>query len=370
MKLKKIIIFYPSFERGGVEIVLINLIKYILKKKIIIDLVTSGSKKKFPKNKNFNHIQIKNTKFNLLPSRVSRALHASKSLSGCLKNSNPNSTIVFSLQSSSLAIIVSKLYKFKIVVRNAEDPIYSTIFADERILSTISFISKIFTYNFANKIITNSKGSKKSIDKLIINKKKSISIYNPYLKKIYKKNTSINNNYILSVGRLTKQKDLETLIYAMKIVVKKINTKLLIIGDGYEKNHLKKLILNLNLSKNVKILGWKNNIFKYYKKAKLFVLSSLYEGLGNVVIDAVNHEIPCIVTECKSGPKEIINYGKGGFIVPIANSQRLSEKIIYCFKNYKDAKKKILYSKKKIKRFSIELNSKKYFNILQNVVNG
>ena len=64
---------------------------------------------------------------------------------------------------------------------------------------------------------------------------------------------------------------------------------------------------------------FQKNLKKYYQNASIFVLPSLYEGLGNVIIDAVNFEIPTIVTNCKSGPNEIILQNKGGYIVPISS---------------------------------------------------
>ena len=73
------------------------------------------------------------------------------------------------------------------------------------------------------------------------------------------------------------------------------------------------LVNNLDLNKKVKFTSWTNDIDKYYKKSKIFILNSVYEGLGNVLVDAVNYNIPIITTNCKSGPSEIIDYGKGGF---------------------------------------------------------
>tara|TARA_B100000989_G_scaffold246320_1_gene193490 strand:- start:8426 stop:9547 length:1122 start_codon:yes stop_codon:yes gene_type:complete len=365
MKLKKIIIFYPSFERGGVEIILLNLINHFLKKKIKIVLISNVPKTKLPKSNNFLQINPNYTINNFFSDRLSKAVQASKELLKILKFSNPKETIIFSLQSSSIAILVSKINNYRIVVRNAEDPIYSTIYGDNKISSIFAFISKILTYNFSDKIICNSVGSKNSIQKLLFNKSKAISIYNPYLKKINKNKNLSKKNFIITVGRLTKQKDHQTLVQAMKILHKKgINLKLFIIGDGDQKKKIQHLINRLHLKKNIKLLGWKKNVKSYYKSAKIFVLSSLYEGLGNVVIDAVNYNIPVVTTNCKSGPSEIIKKNKGGFIVPVSNPQKIATKIFYCLKNYKLALNKAGYAKKYIYRFSVKENSEKYYKEL------
>ncbi len=369
MRLKRIIIFYPSFERGGVEIILMNLINFFLKKKIQIILISNVPNEKLPKNGNFHQIKPKYKMNYAFSDRLGKAIQASRKLNKVLRNSNPKETIIFSLQSSAFAILISKIYKHSIVVRNAEDPIYSTIYGDNKLLSLSAIISKLFTYNLSDKIICNSIGSKKSLQKLMINKSKVISIYNPYLKKIRKKKKIQKQNYAISVGRLTKQKDHQTLVKAMKIVSKKeSNFKLLIIGDGDQRKFINDQIKRDNLTKNIKLLGWKKNLDRYYKSAKIFILPSLYEGLGNVLIDAVNFDVPVITTNCKSGPSEIIMKNKGGFIVPISDSEQIAKKILYCLKNYKLALKKAYYAKKNILRFSETKNSEKYFKELVKVL--
>ena len=368
--LKKIIIFYPSFERGGVEIILLNLINFFLKKKIKIVLITSNIKKVIFKNKLFQSRIIKKKSFEIIPNRISKALSASKILMNELQKSNSSNTIVLSLQGSSLAILVSKFLGFKIIVRNAEDAISSTFFAENKFQSLIILFLKIILYNFSDKIISNSKGSGNSLKKIFIKEKKIFPIYNPYLKKINNKSNTRRSNYLLSVGRLTKQKDFKNLILSFSFIKDQIpNYKLIIIGDGQLKNKLQYLIEHLDLKKKIILTGWKNDLKKYYLKSKLFILNSVYEGFGNVLIDAINYDLPIITTNCKSGPNEIIDYGKGGFITPIRNPKLLSKKILFCIKNYKIAQKKSKYAKKNIKKFDCEMNCEKYFKLINKTIN-
>ncbi len=371
MNLKKIIIFYPSFERGGVELILINLINFFLKNKIKIILISSNfNNKKIIRNKYFEIKNFSNKINKIIPNRVAKALLASKFLAKELKKSNPKNTIVFSLQSSSISILLSRIFKFKIVVRNAEDPLYSTFYAENRIFSIFILILKFLTYSFASGIITNSNGSKKSIKKLIFFKKNIKYIYNPYLKKILKNIKFKKNNYILSIGRFTKQKNFEGLIKSFKYLQKNIdNYKLILVGDGELKKRMIMLVNNLDLNKKVKFISWTNDIDKYYKKSKIFILNSVYEGLGNVLIDAVNYNIPIITTNCKSGPSEIIDYGKGGFLVPVKSNIELSNKIEFVIKNNKIAQKKVIFAKNRINRFLCERNSEQYLNFLKKIFN-
>ena len=120
----------------------------------------------------------------------------------------------------------------------------------------------------------------------------------------------------------------------------------------------------------VYLKGWLNKFKNYYTSSKLFVLSSTYEGLGNVLIEAANYHLPIISTNCKSGPPEIIDHGKGGFLVPVSNEYVLSNKIIFVLNNYSLAIKKSNYAKKRVNRFYININSKKYLKYIKKVFYG
>ncbi len=367
--LEKIIIFYPSFERGGVEITLKNLINFFLEKKIKVTLISSGFKdKNIEKNRLFEHDKIKFSKKSLLSGRVFIAILASLNLIKQLKKNSKNKSVIFSAQSSSLSILICKLFSFRIVVRNAEDPIHSIIYDNNKLKSLFFLLVKSILYNFANGIITNSNGSKKSLEKILLFKKNLQYIYNPYLKKIITNTKFKKKNYILSVGRLTLQKNFEGLIRSFFLFNKIYkNYKLIIAGDGPLRKKMEDLSKDLKIDKKVIFIGWKHDLDKYYKKSKIFILNSVYEGLGNVLIDAVNYNLPIITTNCKSGPSEIVDYGKGGFIVPVNSEFQLYKKMTYVEKNYDIAKAKSLYAKKRINRFLYKQNSLKYLLFIKKV---
>ena len=365
--MKKIIIFFPSFERGGVELNTINIVKFLKKKKIDVHIVVSKIKEKdkifFKKYSTIHHAKIIN--FPLLPSRFSSSLSSIFELKKILKKNNYKDSLIFSIQSSMISILLSKFYGYKIVVRNAADPISSTIYADNLFFSSLIFLLRFIFYNFVDGVITNSKGSAKSLNKFILNKNKIIAIYNPYLNKImkFKFKKKIQYKKFLSVGRLCKQKNFETLIkgYYEFNKIKK-NYKLDIVGSGPRKEKLRHLIKKLGLTKKVKLIPWKKNLKKYYLNSDIFVLTSLYEGLGNVFIDAINNSLPCIYSKCKSGPNEILLNNRGGFPIEIKKNIQLKDKMIYVVQNYKHSLSKTYISHKKLYRFLQMENSKKYFN--------
>ena len=111
--------------------------------------------------------------------------------------------------------------------------------------------------------------------------------------------------------------------------------------------------------------GWVKDTIPYLKKSKIFVLSSVYEGLGNVLIDAINYNVPCISTNCPSGPNEILLNGNGGYLVKPGSPKLLAKKMISSVNNYKQSLQKNNRAKIKLDRFLISKNTKKYFNYLE-----
>jgi glycosyltransferase involved in cell wall biosynthesis len=269
------------------------------------------------------------------------------------------------MQSNVAAIIVCILKRKKIVIRNSENPIYSTINTENNFFGLLAFCLKLLFYNFADGIITNSKGSANSLKYFVFNKKKIYHIYNPYLKKINKKIFK-KQNYIINIGRLRKQKDHKTLLCAFKIFLEKNKKyKLLILGHGNLEYDLKLLSKKLKISNKVIFKGWVKNTVPYLKKSKIFVLSSVYEGLGNVLIDAINYNVPCVSTNCPSGPNEILLNGSGGYLVKPKSPKLLAKKMLFSIDYYQESLLKNSKAKNKLSRFLVVKNSKKYFNYLE-----
>ena len=362
MKYNQIILFYPSFEKGGVEKILINLVLFLLKKKLKIILISSKINIDI-KNKNFQQKVLKkrNSRFY---SAIKAGFTLSKILKSLKKNNELKNTFVLSLQSNSIAIIISKIFRTKIIIRNSENILGGITSKDENLIkSGIILFQKLILYNFCDYIITNSIGSQEIMKKFLFNNKIKC-IYNPYLKKINNKKISKKKNNILFVGRFVKQKGIIYLLQAFNILVKKnYNFKLLLIGDGPDQKKILNFIRLNKLKKRVKIVGWTNKLSKYYLESKIFVLPSVYEGLGNVVIESLNYFLPTIVSNCKFGPSEIVLNGKGGYIFENKNKDDLLNKIIKIIDNYNIANKKTLIGHKSLKRFLIKQQCEKYFAI-------
>ncbi len=194
---------------------------------------------------------------------------------------------------------------------NNKSKIIVSTHIDPKIYLNMPFVKPILrkVYNKADKVICVSEGIKKEFEKIGINN--CHTIYNPlttFTKKTKQNKTKQNKTKIyINIGRLDKQKGQKYLISAFNEVVKKQNnSELWILGEGPEKTELKQQIDSLNLTKKVSLKGAVDDVDKYLNKADCFVFTSIYEGFGLVLIEALNHNLPIISTDCDHGPREIL----------------------------------------------------------------
>jgi len=130
---------------------------------------------------------------------------------------------------------------------------------------------------------------------------------------------------ILGVGRLDSQKSFHILVEAFALLRKRFPARLVLIGEGVERTRLERLALELGIGDDVLLPGFMENPFSAMRAASVFALSSMYEGFGNVIVEAMALGCPVVSTDCPSGPGEIIDNGVNGLLVPIGDPPSLSE---------------------------------------------
>lgn len=136
-----------------------------------------------------------------------------------------------------------------------------------------------------------------------------------------------NMPVIVGVGRLEKQKNFGLLIDAFCHLYSKKNARLIILGKGSMKNNLKNKMKKYGLENVVDMPGYVRNPVSYMSKADVFVLSSLYEGFGNVIVEALAAGTPVVSTDCPGGPSEILEDGKWGELVPVGDDYEMASQI-------------------------------------------
>jgi glycosyltransferase involved in cell wall biosynthesis len=129
---------------------------------------------------------------------------------------------------------------------------------------------------------------------------------------------------VLGVGRLTRQKDFPTLIRAFAEVRRQRPARLMILGEGEERASLEALVAELGLTEDVALPGFRDNAMAFMAGSALFVLSSAWEGLPTVLIEALAAGTRVVSTDCPSGPREILQDGRLGALVPIGDTAALA----------------------------------------------
>ena len=360
--MKKLAIYIPSIESGGVEKILFSISEYLLKKNIEVYVITANrNKKKFFNNKT-KFICPKGKKWN----NSSRLIKTLVCLILIITKLPKKNISIFSFQSNISAIILSKILGIKIIIR-----------LNTALTKYINGLFKIIIfktfYRMSDKIIVNSQKFKKELKTLLNVDSKYIANPINVKKKFKKKKIGYFANFkglkILSIGRLVDQKNQITILKSLKILKeKKINFKFFLIGQGYKLRELKKYVKNNKLIKNVKFAGYKKDAFQYMRSCDLFILSSKFEGLPNVLIEAQSQSIPIISSDCATGPSEILLNGKLGNLFKVEDHISLSKIIISFNKNRKLFLNKAQLAKKYLYRYDYNKNLIKYYKLVKKFI--
>jgi len=357
--MKKLIIFNPSIEDGGVEKNLFLIVNYLANKIPSLILITSSINKKkfFSKKIVFSTIYFKF--FDHFKRYPKYFFCTFLLIFNIIKYKRR--VVVFAFQANIYAIIASKLLGVNIITRSNTSP-------NGWNKSSIKQLIFKFFFKKTDLIIVNSFEFKKQMDKAYSIKTKVI--LNPfdfnYIKKkslenaensFYKK----DNLKLINVGRLVDQKDQITILKAIKLVIKENkNIQLIIVGKGEKETELNNYIFRNKLEGYVKLVGYQDNPFKYIRIADLFILSSKYEGLPNALIEAMFLKKPLISSDCPTGPKEILCNGSYGSLFKVGDYKLLAKLIL----NFKKSKKKIKNAFLSCSRYNYKNNCEEYFKTI------
>lgn len=339
-KKNQIIFFFPLFELGGVEKNFLIVSNYIANQLKYFNflLITFKESKFLKKNLNKNiRINFVELKISFLSRRMKFIYCMCKLFIKCLNN--PQASI-FSFQGNFYALIVAIILKRKIIIRSNVSPEGWT---------KNYFKKKIFRFLLSKSdlIIVNGEEFKKRFKKFF--NLSAVKIYNPIIKE--RGNNNFKNNFfqkktinLINIGRLVKQKNQSEIIEALSTTKCRDKFRLLIIGQGPEKKNLIDLIKRKKLKKLIKISNDQKNKNFYLEKSNIFILSSLYEGFPNVLLEAAIKRKYIISSDCPTGPKEIIKYYKYGELYKknsIYQLRKIFEKISISKKIFSKNKKKI-----------------------------
>ncbi len=229
-------------------------------------------------------------------------------------------------------------------------------------------------YPWADALIAVSNGVADDLSKTIgVDREKIRVVFNPSIDASNRPGLDVSPNHewfgqpkvpvIVAAGRLNPQKDFETLIRAFALVRERRKARLLILGEGPERQSLEFLVSSLGLEQDVVLPGYTDDPLPYFCEASLFVMSSIYEGFPNVLVEALACGAPVVCTDCESGPREILQDGRLGPLVPIKNPDRLAEAITQVLDAPGDREARL----RRADDFTVEETARRYLSVLRDV---
>jgi glycosyltransferase involved in cell wall biosynthesis len=318
---ERLAIFLPSLECGGAERSMLKLGDGLAKRGYSVDIVLARAKGP--------HLAEVAPGVRVIDLKASRVLLSVLPLMNYLWREKPDALLSVLdyanivalwarwLARSSTRVVVNDQNTVSVVSRQSAQ-------ARQRLIPQLV---KHF-YPWADQIIGNSKGVAEDLSEITGLPRSQIRVvYNPVLTPALHEAAKAEADHpwfkanqlpvLLAVGRMTAQKDFPTLIRAFAEIHQARPCRLMILGEGPDRAKLEALIAELGLQSCVSLPGFVQNPYAYMARASLFILSSRWEGLPTVLIEALACGTPVISTDCPSGPHEILAGGKYGELVPV-----------------------------------------------------
>ena len=353
----KILVVLPNFEGGGAERIHVNLANEWAKSGH--EVIFCALEKKGPL------IDLIDQKIKVIDLDCKRILFSLNPLIKTIRAIKPQKIVAAMWPVTTVTILAKLLSGSQSKIFLVEHCAYERIFAKLLGHSLFSIgLSKTLSYIFATKLISVSKGVENSIKKItILPNNKFKVIYNgiPIPKNLKdNKKTLFNTNkkVILAAGTLKQRKDFITIIKALSILKLKNykDLKLFILGDGPMRKQINDVIKKLDMENDVELLGFKKDVYPYMASSDLFVHSSEVEGFALVIAEALSCGTNVVSTDTPHGPKEILNNGEFGNLIPIGDEEQMANAVIEKILNPID--KEVLM--KRANEFSIEKCAKLY----------
>jgi len=327
--------FLESLGEGGAEQALVTLMNAFIEKGYTVELVLCKSGGVL-QNQLSDDIKI-------VDLRVKSLYRCLPKLVSFLKSRKPH-VVLTTLDLASLIVLIAKRIasvQTRVIIRIA-----NTVSIQKR-----SWLKKKFEhfflsriYPWANGLVAVSRSVADDLAQYISMPRERIGyIYNPVItpRMMALANEPLAHPWfesgqppvILGVGRLTEQKKFDILILAFARIRTVYPSRLLILGEGEQRANLQALINKLKLTDEALMPGFVDNPFQYMKNAAVFVLSSAWEGLPAVLIQSLACGCPVVSTDCPSGPREILDQGRYGRLVPVGDAVALAEAMLDTLSN-------------------------------------
>jgi glycosyltransferase involved in cell wall biosynthesis len=326
---KRVLFLAPSLAGGGAERVFSNLLRHLNRDQFDVHLAVLNAAGTYHQDVP-EHVVVHDLK-------VSRARHALPRVVRLVWTLRPQA-ILSTLGYMNLMLILGKPllpHVTKVLVR--ETTILSTFLQEET--KHPQFWGRLYRYVYgrANKVVCSSEAMVNDmVEHLKLPREKLVCIYNPLDVEGVRECAAIGGNpyggpgpHLIAAGRLSREKGLDVLLDAMPFILEHFpNARLAILGEGPLRAQLTERTQKLGLAESVSFMGFQQNPWPYLKHADLFVLPSRYEGLPNILLEAIALGTPVVASDCPGAIREIQAMGAEMILVPRENPVALAEAIV------------------------------------------
>jgi glycosyltransferase involved in cell wall biosynthesis len=329
--------FLPSLVGGGAERVIVNLVQGMTERGIPVDVVLSAAEGTF--------LDQLPPSVRLVDLRASRVLLSVGALSRYLRRERPKALVSSMGHANVVAIWAAKLAgQGTPVVVTEHNTLSQATQQKSRVPGWMWPPLLRWFYPWADSVVAVSHGAADDLAHTSgLSREKIAVVYNPVITPsvlTLSRQTPAHPWFapgqppvVLGVGRLTRQKDFATLLKAFAEVRRSRPARLMILGEGEDRSSLEALARDLAVADDVALPGFQENALAYMAKSAVFVLSSAWEGLPTVLIEALAAGTQVISTDCPSGPREILQGGRIGTLVPVGDVAALSAAILHALEH-------------------------------------
>jgi len=322
MRKPKIAFVLPALNMGGAQRVVITLANALVDEYEVFIITFLNVEPFYQLNDNITLVHCVDS---IQPSsNVIQAIKSNyillKRINAIVKRNKIDILIGFLTSANVLATLVAIINRIPVIISERNNP-YS-----EK-TPKIWQLMRLIVYPKANYVVVQTEIIKKFFSNKI-KKDRLLILSNPISAELTSKRINDNNkeNLIFNAGRLTDQKAQHILIKAFAFT-ENDHWKLMIAGDGANRGKYEQLINELGLGEKVLLLGEQKNVHQHYNRSKIFAFSSIYEGFPNALIEAMHFGLACVSTNCPTGPSELIEDGKNGYLVPMNDEKAMAEKL-------------------------------------------
>lgn len=327
----RLAIFIPSMRAGGAELVAVNLAQELSLRGYSVDLLLAQAEGP--------HLSAVPESVRLIAFNVPRVVWSLPALVRYLKREQPRAVLSVMANANIVMLWAHRLagVSTRAVVSEHVSLSWRAQFPRRKRNWLLPWLIRRF-YPWSDGIIAVSEGVAAELSEVAgILRERIRTIYNPVITPglLAKAKAPLYHPWfkpeeppvVLAAGRLTAQKGFPSLIEAFAQVRKRRLARLLILGEGDDRSVLEALVRKLSLEQDVSLPGYTENPYAYMARAALFVLSSRWEGLPTVLIEALYFGVPIVATDCLTGPKEILKNGQYGQLVPVEDIGALARAI-------------------------------------------